>query len=393
MSMSKLKLRLIALGLLVAGVFAWVVTTQGPLAAVKVTVDKASMGTLSNSVFGVGTLEARRSYNLAPTLTSRVGRVLVDQGDVVRAGQLLAEMDAVDLNDRVNSSQQAAERSQYGIRTAEAQLAEAQSRVQTTSATYKRFAELRTGGYVSQEMLDAKLHEKNAALAAVAAASAALSSAQLEQARTRADASGVGKLRAQTRLLSPVNGIVTARLAEPGVTVVAGQTLLQVIDPASLWVKTRIDQKQAGLIRAGQSAEIVLRSQPQNVLAGSVKRVEQIGDAITEERLVNVDFAAPGVAAVVGELAEVTISLPQLEQVLSIPTAALKRQDKQEGVWVMRDGRVQFAAVKAGLSTLQGRTQIISGLAAGDEVIVYSQQALQAGMKVKVVAEIVKAKP
>jgi HlyD family secretion protein len=137
----------------------------------------------------------------------------------------------------------------------------------------------------------------------------------------------------------------------------------------------------------------VLRSQPQNVLVGSVKRVEQIGDAITEERLVNVDFAAPGVAAVVGELAEVTISLPQLEQVLSIPTAALKRQEKQEGVWVMRDGRVQFAAVKAGLSTLQGRTQIISGLAAGDEVIVYSQQALQAGMKVKVVAEIVKAKP
>ena len=47
--MSKLKIRLIALGLLVAGVFAWVVTTQGPLAAVKVTVDKASVGTLSNS--------------------------------------------------------------------------------------------------------------------------------------------------------------------------------------------------------------------------------------------------------------------------------------------------------------------------------------------------------
>lgn len=391
--MSKLKIRLIALGLLVAGVFAWVVTTQGPLAAVKVTVDKVSVGVLTNAVFGVGTLEARRSYNLAPTLTSRVGRMLVDQGDQVRVGQLLAEMDAVDLNDRVTSSQQAAERSQYGIRTAEAQLAEAQSRAQTASAAHKRFAELRTGGFVSQEMLDAKLHEKNAALAAVAAASAALSSAQLDQVRTRADASGIGKLRAQTRLLSPVNGIVTARLAEPGVTVVAGQAILQVIDPTSLWVKTRVEQKLAGLIRAGQAAEIVLRSQPQDVLAGSVKRVEQIGDAITEERLVDVAFADSGVAAVVGELAEVTISLPQLEQVLSIPTAALKRLDKQEGVWVMRDGRVQFVAVKAGLSTLQGRTQIISGLAAGDEVVVYSQQALHAGMKVKVVDEIVKARP
>lgn len=391
--MSKLKIRLIALGLLVAGVFAWVVTTQGPLAAVKVTVGKASIGTLSNGVFGVGVLEARRSYNLAPTLTSRVSRVLVDQGDRVRVGQLLAEMDVVDLNDRVNSSQQTAERSHYAVRVAEAQLAEAQSRSKTAEAVYTRLSGLREGGYVSQEMLDAKLHEKNAALAAVASTTAALASAKLDESRTHADASGVGKLRAQTRLLSPVDGIVTARLAEPGVTVVAGQTIVQVIDPSSLWVKTRIDQKQAGLVRAGQPAEIVLRSQPQTVLPGSVKRVEQIGDAITEERLVNVVFATAVVPAVVGELAEVTIKLPQLGQALSIPTAALKRLDKQEGVWLVQGGRVQFKAVKSGMSTLEGRTQIISGLAEGEELIVYSQQALHAGMKVKVVPEIVKVKP
>lgn len=391
--MSKLKIRLIALGLLVAGVFGWVVTTQGPLAAVKVTLDKATIGTLSNGVFGVGTLEARHSYNLAPTLTSRVGKIYVDQGDRVRAGQLLAEMDAVDLNDRVTSSEQAAERSQYGIRVAEAQLAEAQSRVQTSSATYTRFADLRAGGYVSQEMLDAKLHEKNAALAAVAAATAALSSARLDQVRTHADASGVGKLRAQTRLLSPVAGIVTARLAEPGVTVVAGQTIIQVIDPASVWVKTRIDQKQAGLVRVGQPAEIVLRSQPQTTLPGSVKRVEQIGDAITEERIVNVVFATAQGAAMVGELAEVTIKLPQLDNSLSIPAAALKQRDKQDGVWVLQNKRVQFKPVKAGLTTLEGRTQILSGLAEGDEVIVYSQQELRDEMKVKVVDAIVKAKP
>lgn len=391
--MSKLKLKLIALGLLVSGVFGWVVTTQGPLAPVKVTLDKATIGALSNGVFGVGTLEARHSYNLAPTLTSRVGKIYVDQGDRVRTGQLLAEMDAVDLNDRVTSSEQAAERSQYGIRVAEAQLAEAQSRVQTSSATYTRFADLRAGGYVSQEMLDAKLHEKNAALAAVAAATAALSSARLDQVRTHADASGVGKLRAQTRLLSPVNGIVTARLAEPGVTVVAGQAILQVIDPASVWVKTRIDQKQVGLVRVGQPAEIVLRSQPQLILPGSVKRVEQIGDAITEERIVNVVFDAANTAAMVGELAEVTIKLPQLEHSLSIPAAALKQLGVQDGVWILQDGKVQFKPVKTGLSTLEGRTQIISGLVAGDEVIVYSQQELHAGMKVKVVGSIVKAKP
>lgn len=391
--MTKLKIRLIALGLFIAGIFAWVVTTQGPLAAVKVTVAKASTGTLSNGVFGIGVLEARRSYNLAPTITSRVSRMLVDQGDHVRAGQLLAEMDAVDLNDRVTSSQQAAERSIYSIQVAGAQLAEAQSRLHNANAAYTRFTELRVNGYVSQEMVDAKMHEKNAAQAAVASATASLSSAQLDQNRTRADASGINKLRAQSRLISPVNGIVTSRLAEVGVTVVGGQTIIQVIDPASLWVKTRIDQKQAGLLRGGQPAEIVLRSQPQTIFPGSVKRVEQIGDAITEERLVDVVFAAAEVPAVVGELAEVTIKLPQLDKALSIPTAALKRQDKQDGVWVMQGGQVVFKPVKQGLSTLEGRTQILSGLVEGDEVIVFSQQELHAGMKVKVVSELVKTKP
>jgi RND family efflux transporter MFP subunit len=391
--MSKLKIRLIALGLIIAGIFIWVVTTQGPLAALKVTVAKASTGTLSNGVFGIGVLEAQRSYNLAPTITSRVSRVLVDQGDHVRAGQLLAEMDAVDLNDKVTSSQQAAERSLYSIQVAGAQLAEAQSRLQNANSAYTRFLELRESGYVSQEMVDAKMHEKNAALAAVASATASLSSARLDQVRTHADASGISKLRAQTRLLSPVDGIVTERLAEPGVTVVAGQTLIQVIDPASVWVKTRIEQKQAGLVRVGQPADVVLRSQPNTVLQGKVKRVDQIGDAITEERIVNVILADMAVVKMVGELAEVTIKLPQLDHALSIPAAALKQQDKQEGVWVIQDGRVQFKPVRTGLTTLEGRTQIISGLAEGDEVIVYSQQELHAGMKVKVVAAIVKAKP
>ncbi len=391
--MSKLKIRLIALAAVVAGVFFWVVTTQGPLAAVKVTVDKAGVGDLSNAVFGVGSIEARRSYNLAPTITSRIARVLVDQGDPVKAGQLVAEMDPVDLDARVLSSQQAAERAVYGIRVAEAQLAEAQSRAKTASAAYERFAGLRTGGFVSQEMLDAKLHEKNAAQAAEAAATAALASAHLDQARVNADASGVGKLRAQTRLLSPVAGIVTARLAEPGATVVAGQSVIQVVDPASLWVKTRIEQKQAGLIRSGQNADIVLRSQPQTAIPGTVKRIELLGDTITEERMVDVAFAAPRVDAAVGELAEVTIKLPQLQQALSIPSAAVKRQGQQEGVWVLQDKRVQFQAVKSGLSTLAGRTQILEGLAAGDEVIVYSQQPLSAGLKVKVVDEIVRSKP
>ncbi len=158
-------------------------------------------GSLVASTFGTGTVEPRRSYALGPTLPSRVSRVLVDQGDVLRAGQLLAELDPVDLDERVASGKLAVERAASGIAVAEAQLAEAQSRVQLATASSRRLAELRTRGFVSQEASDAKVHEVNAASAAVDAAAAQLGVARRGRARALADVSGVGKLRAQARLL------------------------------------------------------------------------------------------------------------------------------------------------------------------------------------------------
>ena len=121
--MAKFQIRLIFMGVMVAVAFAWVFTTQGPLSAVKVTVTRASTGDLPNAVFGVGSVEARRNYSIAPLTVSRIARVQVDQGDTVKAGQLLVELDPVDLDARATSSQQAAERAADNIRVAEAQLA------------------------------------------------------------------------------------------------------------------------------------------------------------------------------------------------------------------------------------------------------------------------------
>jgi HlyD family secretion protein len=74
----------------------------------------------------------------------------------------------------------------------------------------------------------------------------------------------------------------------------------------------------------------------------------------------------------------------------SVPSAAVKRIDKQNGVWILQDGKVAFRPVKIGLATMEGRTQILDGLGDGDEVIVYSLQALREGLKVKVVVALVK---
>ncbi len=385
MSSQRIKILLIGAGLLIA--FSWVVFTQGPLAPVKITVTSVQVGNLANSVFGIGTLKARHSYNLAPTMTSRVKSVLVDQGDKVVAGQVLAEMDPVDLDDKLAASQRVVEKTASAIQAAAAQVSEAQSRHKTLSATVVRYQELREGGFVSHEMFDAKQHEKNAAASALTAASANLAIARDEHARAQADAKGIGKARAQSRLVSPINGVVAIRSVEPGSTVAGGQVALQVIDPGSLWVETRIAQQQAGSVRVGQVAEIVLRSQPQTLITGEVARIDIVSDAVTEERIVNVSLNSAH--ASIGEYAEVTLKLPDLNNTRSIPSAALKRVDKQAGVWVLLGGKVAFKPVKIGLSTMDGRTQILDGLGDGDDVIVYSQQALRDGLKVKVVSGLV----
>lgn len=388
--MSGKKVGLLALGIAIVLIFSWVVMTQGPLAPVKVAVEKIQTGNLSNSVFGVGTLKARRSYNLAPTMTSRVKNVLVDQGDYVVAGQVLAEMDPVDLDEKLTGSQRAVEKAANSIRALEAQLSEAQSRLNTISATFTRYQELRAGGFVSQDMFDAKQHDKNAAVAALAAATANLASAREDHSRAQADMRGIGKLQAQTRLVSPINGLVVARLVEPGSTVLGGQVALQIIDPSSLWVETRIAQKQAGLLHAGQTAEIILRSQPQSPITGEIERVDIISDTLTEERIVNVSFASAKHNASIGEYAEVTIKLPGLNNARTISSAAVKRIDKQTGVWILLDGKVLFKPVMIGVATMDGRTEILEGLGNDDTVIVYSQQPLRAGLKVKVVSDLVK---
>lgn len=369
----------------------WLGTSQGPLAPIKVTLAKVEQGPLIASTFGIGTVEARRSYALGPTLASRVARVLVDQGDTVRAGQLLAELDPVDLEDRLASGRIAAERAASAIHAAEAQLVEAQSRAQLAGASAQRYTELRARGFVSQEASDAKGHDANAAKAAADAAAAQLSVSRRDRERALADVAGVGKLRAQARLASPVDGVVSARLVEPGTTVVAGQAVLQVIDPASLWIKARIDQGQAGGVRLGQAAQIVLRSDANRAYQAQVERVDWVSDAVTEERIVNVGFAARPEGISVGELVEVTIRTAELQQARSVPAAAVKRLQRQDGVWRLAGGRVAFQPVKLGITTLDGRSQIIEGLQAGDEVVVHSERELKPDARVKAVASIVGA--
>jgi HlyD family secretion protein len=378
-----------AIGIALVLAFAWVALRSGPFAPIKVTVTRVVKGDVAPALFGIGTVEARRAYLIGPTAAGRVNRVLVDVGDTVKAGQLLAEMDPVDLDKRVTSAAAAVERGRSAVITAEAQIDDAKSRQLLAAGEARRYVDLGKKNFVSQSLVDTKQQQQQSADAQLAAADSALVSARQDLARLEAERGAAQQQRGNIRLLAPVDGVVTSRDAEPGSTVVAGQSVLKLEAPGSLWITTRLDQGRSAGLRAGLPADIVLRSSPGRTLTGKVVRIEPISDSVTEERIARVAFDTLPQGVTTNEMADVTLHLPKVADALIVPNASLHYRGAQVGVWLRAEGKLRFVPVKTGATGLDGKVQIIEGLKAGDEVVVYSERELTCDSRIKVVDSLV----
>lgn len=379
----RLILGLLAVILLVA--LGFVVTRSGPLAPVRVTVAKVGESALAPALFGIGTVEARRAYLIGPTVAGRVLRVLVDVGDSVKAGQLLAEMDPVDLGERLAALDASAARAASLVLAAEAQQRDALARKELAVINARRNVELGEKNFISASAVEARLQELASAEATVSSAEANLAGARQELTRLRAERAGLRQQRENIRLLAPSAGVITSRDAEAGSTVVAGQAVVKLVEPSSLWVRVRFDQGRSAGLAVGLRAGIVLRSRSGSTLAGKVARLELLSDSVTEERVAQVTFDSLPASVSLGELAEVTLTLPVTPSSLVLSNASIKRQGNATGVWRVSDGGISFVPVRLGQAGLDGRVQVLEGLKAGDEVVVYSDKELSERSRIKVV--------
>ena len=386
----KRRLSLAALAVLLLAALAFVMLRSGPLAPTRVTVSKVQEGTFSPALFGIGTVEARRNWMIGPTVAGRVLSVRVDVGDSVKAGQLLAEMDPVDLEQRLASLDASITRAVSAQAAAAAQQLDAAARRELAAVNFRRNQDLADKNFISAGALEARVQEKVSADAALQAAQASVLGAGQDLTRLKADRAALLQQRLNVRLLAPADGVVSSRDAEAGSTVVAGQAVLRLIDPGSLWIKLRIDQGRSAGLLPGLKASIVLRSQSQTSLAGSVARVELLSDSVTEEKIAQVAFEQMPSAVSVGEMAEVTLQLPATSKAVLVPSASIQRQGGATGVWRIEAGKPVFTPLRLGASSLGGQVQVLEGLKAGDEVVVYSQKALSSESRVQVVDSLVK---
>lgn len=368
-------LMLLVVVLPLLALFIYVALRSGPLAPVPVTVTTVENRSIAPALFGIGTVEAQYTYKIGPTFAGRVKRLDVHVGDLVRTGQVLGEMDPVDLDERILAQEAA-------LKRAKALLSEAQSRQVYAQTQARRYEQLLAVRSTSEEIVATKKHE-------LQVTEAGLNAAREELARGQADREALVAQRNNLKLVAPVDGLVTVRDADPGTTVVTGQAVVELIDPKSLWINVRFDQIHTRGLAANLPAKIVLRSQTVELRTGRVLRVDPLADAVTEETLAKVEFNhLPEPLPPVGELAEVTVALPTLPAAPVILNAAIQRIDGKLGVWQVMNDDLHFTPVLLGAADLDGYVQIREGLKVGDQIVVYSVKALKARTRINVVEHL-----
>ncbi len=361
-------------GLTVLGLvtlFVFTALRSGPLAPIPVTVTRAGEAEITPSLEGIGIVEAQRLHRIGPVQPGRLLQLTVDVGDRVQAGQLLGRMDPVDLEQRL-AAQQAA------LSSMKATLEQARSRLLYARKQAERYRQLLASGAISQEQLDARQNE-------LEAGQAALEGAEDNVQRLIHEWSALQAVREQLELRSPVDGLVVNRLAAAGDSLMAGQTVVEILDPATLWVTARFDQANSRGLADGQPATIRLRSRPATPLAGRVLRLEPLADPVSEERVARILFhTVPEPLPPLGELAEVSVQLPRLPASVVVPSAALVRHEGRTGVWALnREQRLHFLPVQTGQADADGRVQILQGLDPGTTIVVHSDAPLDAHSRIR----------
>ena len=173
---------------------------------------------------------------------------------------------------------------------------------------------------------------------------------------------------ADTRIVSPFDGLVVRRGREPGDVVVPGSEILSVISTEEMWVAAWVDETTMSALKPGQPCRVVFRSEPARSCAGALTRMAPLADRETREFLVNVTVKELPRNWAVGQRAEVYIETGRKDSALLAPPRALVWRKGQPGLFVRHNGRAQWRELVLGLQSAGG-VEVLQGLAPGEVVI------------------------
>ena len=356
--MRRCQFALLALPLLVAcGAKAPV---EEPLRAVRTMVVSSASSVLQHEY--AAEIRPRTESRLGFRVGGKLVERLVNVGDVVKAGQPLAQIDAADLL--------------LGQDAARAALHNANAQLALSETEFKRYKELREQNFISGLELERRETTLKAARA------------QAEQAQ--AQASVQRNQAGYALLLADAAGVVTAVDAEPGAVLAAGATVLRLAHDGPRDAIFSVPEDRAAAVRAllGQPGALKLQAwgSADAPLPASVREMAPAADPVTRTFLVKADVGATALR--LGQTASVLIDAPSLAGVIKLPLPAVFEQGGVARVWLVNRQTMQVQARPVQIAGAEGNLVLVgAGLAAGETVVTAGVHVLTEGQKVRWYAE------
>jgi len=351
---------------------------------ITVHVEQVQLEQLAEPIPVVGTVKARESVTVASKILSYVTAVHAEEGDRIRRGELLVELDSRELNADLEAAQAAKAEAERAIEAAQSALRSAEAQQELAAATHRRFQNLLEKESVSQQEYDEAAARLSSAEAAVASARSQREQAvsRLSQAEARLASAEVRS--GYARIVSPVDGYVTGRLADPGALAAPGAPILRIERADAYELEAAVPEKLLGKLKAGRKVEVRLEA-----LGEDAPRTARVAEVVPEvdprSRTFLVKLAlAPHPEMRSGIYGRALLEGP-LREVLTVPDDAIVERGQLRSVFVVEDGAARRRLVTVG-EPFAGRVEILSGLTAG-ETVVLAPEKVRDGAAVRPVGE------
>ena len=308
-----------------------------------------------------GEVKARTESRLSFRVGGKMVKRLVDLGDTVKAGQVLAQLDARDLR--------------LGQDAARASMAAAQASYEQSAADYKRYKELSDKGFIGPAELDRRDMAMKTARA------------QLDQAR--AQSSVQGNQAGYATLVADVSGVITGVDLEPGMVASAGTPVLRLAHDGPRDVVFAVPEDKVAVVKSLASLPgrftVTLWGGSDKPIPATIREISAAADPATRTFLVKADIGTAAAAGVgLGQTATVTMALPQVAGVNKLPLSALREEQGRSAVWVVDRASMTVKSQEVKLAGAEGNEAVItSGLAPGQVVVTAGVHVLSPGQKVK----------
>ena len=314
--------------------------------------------------------------NIFSRVDGYIAKIYVDKGDLVKANQLLVEIDHTDYVHAVNQAK-------ANLLSAKAKVVQQEAAVRNAALTLDRMQALIKDQFVSQQDLDTALVNRDAALALQDSLRAQVQ--QMDVALAQA----VTNL-AYASIRAPFAGYIAERNLDPG-AYVSGTTaststmsrgILSVHDVETVRTLIEVVEKDVPLVKVGQRADVRAEAYPNEVFEGTVTRIVQALNRATRTMTVEVDLPNKDHRLKGGMFARVEVLVGKHPQAIQIPLDAVSRLEESQYVYVVKDGKAHQVPVELG-ARAENRVEVVKGLAGDEQVIVSGKDLVSEGAPVQ----------